>query len=54
METPLQVSRKIAGSRELAEKDGVVALVILVAAVACLRFALRGSRLDPNVVLRVG
>jgi putative ABC transport system permease protein len=33
---------------------GVVALVILVAAVACLRPALRASRLDPNVVLRVG
>ena len=33
---------------------GVVALVILVAAVACLRPALRASRLDPNIVLRVG
>jgi predicted permease len=33
---------------------GVVAVVILVAAVACLRPALRASRLDPNVVLRVG
>jgi predicted permease len=33
---------------------GVVALVTLVAAVACLRPALRASRLDPNVVLRVG
>jgi predicted permease len=33
---------------------GVAALVLLVAAVACLRPAWRASRLDPNVVLRVG
>jgi predicted permease len=33
---------------------GVVALVLLVAALACLRPAWRASRLDPNVVLRVG
>jgi putative ABC transport system permease protein len=33
---------------------GVVALVLLVAALACLRPALSASRLDPNVVLRVG
>jgi ABC-type antimicrobial peptide transport system permease subunit len=33
---------------------GVVAVVLLVAGVACLRPALRASRLDPNVVLRVG
>jgi predicted permease len=33
---------------------GVVALVLVVATLACVRPALRASRLDPNVVLRVG
>jgi putative ABC transport system permease protein len=33
---------------------GVVALVLLVTALACLRPALRAARLDPNVVLRDG